>query len=72
MQIQQGTWKQLETQLPCSACIAGKMRKAKKNPAREFTEVNNLALSWTANTADKETRANERVSLDWTQTIPKR
>ncbi len=47
MQIQQGTWKQLETQLPCSACIAGKMRKTRKNPTKEFTEVNNLALSWT-------------------------
>jgi transposase InsO family protein len=65
MQIQQGTWKQLETQLPCSACIAGKMRKTRKNPTKEFTEVNNLALSWTANTEDKETRANESVSLDW-------
>ena len=65
MQIQQGTWKQLESQLPCSACIAGKMRKTRKNPAKEFTEVNNLALSWTDNTAEKETRSNESVSLDW-------
>jgi hypothetical protein len=41
------------------------MRKTRKNPAKEFTEVNNLALSWTANTAEKETRSNESVSLDW-------
>jgi hypothetical protein len=44
MQIQQGSWDQLASQLPCSACLAGKMRKTRKNPLNEYTEVNNLAL----------------------------
>jgi hypothetical protein len=65
MQIQQGSWNQLASQLPCSACIAGKMRKTRKNPTKEYTEVTNLALSWTASTSDHESRPNERVSLDW-------
>ncbi len=65
MHIQQGSWDQLASQLPCSACLAGKMRKARKNPSKEYTEVNNLALSWTASTTDKESRSNEQVSMDW-------
>ena len=65
MQIQQGSWDQLASQLPCSACLAGKMRKTRKNPSKEYTEVNNLALSWTASTTDKESRSNERVSMNW-------
>jgi hypothetical protein len=65
MNIQQGSWEQLASQLPCSACLAGKMRKTRKNPSKEYTEVTNLALSWTASTQDHENRSNERVSMDW-------
>ncbi len=54
MQIQKVSWHQLASQLPCSACIAGK-----------YTEVTNLALSWTASTSEHESRPNERGSMDW-------
>ncbi len=69
VQIQQGSWNHLQTQLPCSACIAGKMRKSRKNSTKEYTEMTNLALSWTANTEEKETRPNQCVSLDWGTSI---
>ena len=65
MNVQKGSWDQLTSQLPCSACLAGKMRKTRKNPSKEYTKVTNLALSWTASTIDKENRSNERVSMDW-------
>jgi hypothetical protein len=65
MHIQKGSWDTLASQLPCSACVAGKMRKSRKNPTREYTEMTNLALSWDATTKDHENRPNERVSLDW-------
>ena len=65
MQVQQGSWKTLEGQLPCSACIAGKMRKTRKNPTKTFVDVENLALSWTPATANKTVRSNELVSFDW-------
>jgi hypothetical protein len=63
--IQQGSWGQLASQVPCYTCLAGKMRKTRKNPSKEYTEVIRLALSWTASTANKESRSNERVSMDW-------
>ncbi len=65
MQVQQGSWKMLESQLPCSACLAGKMRKSRKQHQRNYTTVENLALSWTSNTEDKDLRSNEQVSMDW-------
>ncbi len=55
----------MKGQLPCSACIAGKMRKTRKNPTRTFTDIENLALSWNPATQDKNVRSNELVSLDW-------
>jgi hypothetical protein len=45
MQVQQGSWKKLKALLPCSACLAGKMRKANKTTAKDFTAIENLALS---------------------------
>jgi transposase InsO family protein len=65
MQIQQGSWNTLKGQLPCSACIAGKMRKARKNPTKGYTDVENLALSWDPATQNKNVRSNELISLDW-------
>jgi hypothetical protein len=49
MQVQQGSWKRLKQQLPCSPCLAGKMRKTNK----------------AGNTTDKKVRPNEEVSIDW-------
>jgi hypothetical protein len=54
MQVQQGSWKRLRKQLPCSSCLAGKMRKTNKACAKDYTELNNLALSWMPNTTDKQ------------------
>jgi hypothetical protein len=65
MHIQQGSWSTLESQLPCSACIAGKMRKTRKNPTKSYTDVENLALSWNSATDDKNVTPNAIVSMDW-------
>ncbi len=53
MHVQQGSWSTLESQLPCSTCIAGKMRKTRKNPTKSYTDVENFALSRHSATADK-------------------
>jgi hypothetical protein len=46
MQVRKDSWKMLSTQLPCNACLAGKMRKMKKGTSSStFTNVKNLALS---------------------------
>jgi hypothetical protein len=65
MNVQQGSWKKLKQQLPCSSCLAGKMRKLNKAGAKDYTDLDNLALSWTPNTAEKKVRPNEEVSIDW-------
>ncbi len=65
MNVQQGSWKKLKQQLPCSSCLAGKMRKLNKAGAKDYTDLDNLALSWTPNTAEKKVRLNEEVSIDW-------
>jgi hypothetical protein len=66
MQVQKGSWKTLRSLLPCSACLAGKMRKQTHGThARDYTDLNNLALSWTAGTDYKNVRPNEKVSVDW-------
>ena len=44
--VQQGSWKALETQLPCTACIAVKMRKTKKTPTKGFTDITSFAVTW--------------------------
>jgi hypothetical protein len=39
MQVQHGSWKKLKALLPCSACLAGKMRKVNKTTAKDFTAI---------------------------------
>jgi hypothetical protein len=56
MQVRKDSWKMLSTQLPCNACLAGKTRKMRKATSSTFTNVKNLALSWTPNQA---------ISTDW-------
>jgi hypothetical protein len=65
MQVQKGSWKTLKSLLPCSACLAGKMRKQNNAHARDYTDLNNLAISWTASTNYKNVRPNEKVSVGW-------
>jgi hypothetical protein len=65
MQVRKDSWKVLSTQLPCNACLAGKMRKTKKATSSSFTNVKNLALSWTPATKDKQTIPNQDISTDW-------
>ena len=69
LQIQQGTLHDLSKLLPCSACLAGKMRKTNKQPNKNYTELSNLLtnspLSWTPSTADKFVNPNHTVSIDW-------
>ena len=69
LQIQQGTLHDLSKLLPCSACLAGKMRKTNKQPTKNYTEISNLLtnspLSWTPSTADKFVNPNHTVSVDW-------
>ena len=65
MSVQMHSWKQLESSLPCSVCLAGKMRKTKKTPAQPFTNVDNLAVTWTPGTDNKIVNLNEQIALDW-------
>ena len=65
MEIQMGSWSQLKHNLPCNACLAGKMRKTNKAQSTNFTPVQNLALSWTPGTQEKLNRPNQDVSTDW-------
>jgi hypothetical protein len=41
------------------------MRKTNKAGAKNYTDLDNLALSWTPNTSEKRVRPNEEVSIDW-------
>jgi hypothetical protein len=65
MNIQQGSWKTLAQQLPCAACLAGHMRKTRKTPTSNYTDIQNLALTWTPNTENKIVNSNETIALDW-------
>jgi hypothetical protein len=65
MEVQLGSWDKLKDNLPCSACLAGKMRKTRKAQSSAFTPVQNLALSWTLNTDSKMTIPNKNISTDW-------
>ncbi len=54
LHVRQGSFKDLKGLLPCTACLAGKMRKSKRPPTRQFTDIENLTtslhnapLSWT-------------------------
>ena len=72
LHIRQGTLGDLPQLLPCSACLAGKLRKNRGQPDKNYTDIenlnntlSNLPLSWTASTADKNVTPNRTVSIDW-------
>jgi hypothetical protein len=72
LQIRQGTIKELGKLLPCSACLAGKMRKLNRHPTKPYTDITNLVsstnnspLSWSPSTADKIVSPNHTISVDW-------
>ena len=72
LHIRQGTLGDLPQLLPCSACLAGKLRKNRGQPDKNYTDIENLnntlvnlPLSWTASTADKNVTPNRTVSIDW-------
>jgi len=41
------------------------MRKTKKTPVNNYTDINQLALSWTPGTGNKNVNPNETIALDW-------
>jgi hypothetical protein len=63
--VQMGSWTHLKQLLPCSACLAGKMKKTKKTPKTGYTDIQNLAVSWLPGTDKKISTPNELVSVDW-------
>ncbi len=65
MQVRQHSWEQLKTLLPCNACLSGKMKKTKKAQSSTFTNIKNLALSWTPGTQNKQTLPNQNMATDW-------
>jgi hypothetical protein len=70
-EIRQGTLKDLPKLLPCSACLAGKLRKNRQQPMRNYTDINNLTtfnntpLSVTAGTMNHDVTPNTTISVDW-------
>ena len=65
MQVQQDSWKRLQSLLPCSACIAGKMRKPNKASSASYTDITNLALSWTPSSTQQDCTPNHHIACDW-------
>ena len=65
LKVQMGSWDQLKQLLPCSACLAGKMKKTKKTPKTGYTDIQNLAVSWLPGTDNKVSTPNKIVSVDW-------
>jgi hypothetical protein len=71
MAIQQGSWKELTSKLPCNACLAGKMQKTRKSASRDYVDIGNLTtlvnspLSWTSSTEYKVVQPNLKVAVDW-------
>jgi hypothetical protein len=65
MNVQLGSWKALDTQLPCTACLAGKMRKTKKTPTKGFTDINAFVVTWKPGNKNHVINSNETVALDW-------
>ncbi len=65
MSVQLGSWNTLKTQLPCTACLAGKMRKTKKTPLKGFTDINTFAVSWKPGNEKQIVNSNEQIALDW-------
>jgi hypothetical protein len=47
LKVRQGTMNDLPKLLPCSACLAGKARKTKKQPVKNFTDTANLTTTLT-------------------------
>ncbi len=70
MQVQQQSWGQLKHLLPCNACLSGKMKKAKKAQSSTFTNIKNLALSWTPGTQDKQSTPNQTREVLGAQRAP--
>jgi hypothetical protein len=65
MNVQQQSWEQLDSLLPCSSCIAGKMRKTNRGLPVDYSDVKVLAVSRTPATQIQSNRRNETVSVDW-------
>jgi hypothetical protein len=65
MEVQLGSWDKLKDNLPCDACLAGKMRKTRKAQSSFFTPIKNLALSWTPQTENTMIIPNKNISTDW-------
>jgi hypothetical protein len=42
MNVQQDSWKSLDTLLPCSSCVAGKMRKANSPSTQTYSDIRAL------------------------------
>ena len=62
MQVRKDTWKQLDTILPCEACVAGKLRKFHKIRPTEFFPIKNLEQSVKNNGVGEQNRL---VAVDW-------
>ena len=81
MRVQNESWKALDTQLPCSSCVAGKMRKLNASRAASYSDLKNLttiilasqnparhfgfAVSRTPATTAQSNERNKIVSVDW-------
>jgi hypothetical protein len=71
LQIRQGTLKDLPKLLPCFACLAGKLRKNRQQPMRNYTDITNLTtftntpLSVTAGIMSHDVTPNTTISVDW-------
>ena len=81
MRVQSDSWKTLDTQLPCSSCVAGKMRKLNASKAASYSDLKTLttiilasqnparhfgfAVSRTPATTAQSNERNKVVSVDW-------
>ncbi len=45
MRVQNESWKTLDTQLPCSSCVAGKMRKLNASRAASYSDLKTLTTT---------------------------
>ena len=81
MRVQNESWKALDTQLPCSSCVAGKMRKYNAAKASNYCDLKTLtthiiasqnparhygfAVSRTPATTAQSNERNKLISVDW-------
>jgi hypothetical protein len=81
MNVQQDSWKTLDNLLPCSACVAGKMRKANSPSTQTYSDIRALstdliaqlnparhhgfAVSLTPATTVQSNQRNKILSVDW-------